>query len=140
MKPVNQKAQTVLRYLAEQAAAHDGHIKIDNTGGRYMPVCVEWIGENLLSVAHYGEQNGDAMRDPDMVFWRAPSGNWYPVSFRNDRAGIDQEAVVEWDEGTPLRYRPKAQAGQAAFAGLWMHNIKTQQNLDLSGMTAEVPA
>jgi hypothetical protein len=138
MKAVSQKAQTVLRYLGEQAEANGGNIRIDNTEGAYMPVVVEWIGENRLSVAHYGEQNGDAMRDPDMVFWRSPLGNWYPVSYRNDYAGIDREAVLEWDDGKPVRYYSKEQAGQAAFAGLWMNNIKQQQSLDLSHMTAEI--
>jgi hypothetical protein len=140
MKPVNQKAQTVIRYLAKQATANGGNVKIDNTDGRFMPVHVEHIGNGCLSIAHYGEQNGDAMRDPDMVFWLGADGNWYPVSYRNDYAGIDREAVIEWAGDRPLKYRPKEQAQQAAFAGLWMMNIKDQQGLNLSRMTAEVPA
>jgi len=41
--------------------------------GGFMPLCIEAIGTGprglpMISVAHYGEQNGDAMRDPDMVF------------------------------------------------------------------------
>lgn len=131
MKPVNQKAQTVIRYLAEQATASGGSVKIDNTDGRFMPVHVEHIGNGCLSVAHYGEQNGDAMRDPDMVFWRNPLGEWMPVSYRNDYAGLDQESVVEWKEGIPYRYMPKLQADQARFANQWMINIQEQQGVSV---------
>ena len=39
----------------------------------FMPLSVEDIGQSadanrLISICHYGEQNGDLMRDPDMVF------------------------------------------------------------------------
>ena len=36
----------------------------------------------LFSVAHYFEQNGDLVPDPDVVFVRAADG-WAPVSFQN---------------------------------------------------------
>ena len=51
--------------LAEVGA----HTKVENKP--YMALCVEVIGDDLVSVAHYGEQNGDLMKDPDMVFWTA---------------------------------------------------------------------
>ena len=39
----------------------------------YMPLSVEHIGQSaegnrLIAICHYGEQNGDLMRDPEMVF------------------------------------------------------------------------
>ncbi|MFO0776513.1 MAG: hypothetical protein U0223_02775, partial [Nitrospira sp.] len=39
----------------------------------YMPLSIEEIGSSgdghrLVSLCHYGEQNGDLMRDPDIVF------------------------------------------------------------------------
>jgi hypothetical protein len=39
----------------------------------FMPLSVEEIGSSdnghrLVSLCHYGEQNGDLMRDPDLVF------------------------------------------------------------------------
>jgi hypothetical protein len=42
------------------------HARIDNPP--YMPLCIEVIGPNLISIAHYGLQNGDLMADPEMVF------------------------------------------------------------------------
>lgn len=43
------------------------------TANGYMPLSVEDIGQSaegnrLIAICHYGEQNGDLMRDPDMVF------------------------------------------------------------------------
>lgn len=71
----------------------------------YMPLSVEEIGSSgdgyrLLSLCHYGEQNGDLMRDPDIVFLfhNVPDGAAAePVSFRNDYLGLSQE-VYRYDE------------------------------------------
>lgn len=43
------------------------------TAPGYMDLCIEALGYNdhegrpVYSVAHYGEQNGDLMRDPDVT-------------------------------------------------------------------------
>ena len=48
------------------------HLHIDNSP--WMPLDIEDIeisgpnGLPTVSVAHYGQQNGDAMRDPEMLF------------------------------------------------------------------------
>jgi hypothetical protein len=34
-------------------------------------------GGELVSVAHYGVQNGDPMRDPEIVF-EVVAGSWHP--------------------------------------------------------------
>lgn len=66
-----------------------------------MTLTVENIGpgpRNLpaLSICHYGEQNGDAMRDPEMCFeMEIEDGEVkaiHPYSYRNDYAGIEQFA------------------------------------------------
>ena len=50
------------------------------------------IGLPALSVAHYGEQNGDLMRDPEMYFELGFAGGphlnpWY---YRNDYVAVEQ--------------------------------------------------
>jgi hypothetical protein len=51
-------------------------------------------GHAVVSVAHYGEQNSDAMRDPEMLFevveeaGRQPE--FWPFYFRNDYAAVEQ--------------------------------------------------
>jgi len=128
MKPVNKKGQEVLNYLAEMAEMSDGHVKIDNTDGCFMPVCIEHIGENLLSIAHYYEQNSDLMADPEIVFYLRSDGLYYPVSYKQDNLGIYRESVY-FTDGKPTSYHKKEQADEAVFAGIWMRNIRNQQSL-----------
>jgi hypothetical protein len=52
----------------------------------FMRLVIEYIGRSprgcdMVSVAHYGELNGDPMRDPEIVFEIA-AGQWHPVSIQ----------------------------------------------------------
>ena len=71
MKAVGKFAEQILKTLVEALKDVEDHKKVDNSGGAFMPVSVEFIGKcrlgDLFSVAHYYEQNGDLMRDPEMV-------------------------------------------------------------------------
>jgi hypothetical protein len=65
--------KTVLRILKAAGGWHHGlHLRIENPP--YMALVIEATDESgpcglpALSVCHYGEQNGDAMRDPEMCF------------------------------------------------------------------------
>jgi len=65
--------QTVLLILKAAGGWYPGlSLKIENAP--YMPLVVEGLDESgpmglpAISVAHYGEQNGDLMRDPEMCF------------------------------------------------------------------------
>ena len=44
-----------------------------------------------LPVTHYGEQNGDLMRDPEMCF-EIRDGELDPYFYRNDYVGVEQGA------------------------------------------------
>ena len=62
--------------MREIAAAHAidlGHVgdSLHLENPPWMALSIEVIGEHLVSVAHYGEQNGDAMADPEMIYWTA---------------------------------------------------------------------
>ncbi len=50
------------------------------------------MGLPAISVAHYGEQNGDLMRDPEMCFKLGLAGGPHlnPFYFRNDYMGVEQ--------------------------------------------------
>jgi hypothetical protein len=117
----------------------------------FMPLCIEHIGTGprnlpLVSVAHYGEQNGDAMRDPDMVFEVMPVtdgdprfGHWLPVSYRNDYVALYQEAVFANGAGQVM-IRPRPQRDLTAFARMWDRNIKDQGFLEAAQVAAcQVP-
>ena len=64
-----------------------------------MPLVIEALfepgpcGLPALSVAHYGEQNGDLMRDPEMCFELSFAGgiaDLNPFYYRNDYIGCEQ--------------------------------------------------
>ena len=104
--------------------------KIDNSV--FMPVYIKHIGLTdrgpLFSIAHYYKQNGDLMKDPDMVFLKMNT-KYYPVSFQQDGgAGFYQEAVVI-KQNRVTGYRPPILDELVSFANGWMRNIKEQQEL-----------
>lgn len=117
------------------------YIKLEND--TYEPLVIEFIGTGprgmpLLSVAHYFEQNGDLMRDPDMTFelpvhpeTGLQNFGWHPISFRQDSSGTYQEAVVQNDAGQTL-IRPRLVRDLKSFASLWDRNIKEQGFLNIT--------
>ena len=48
-------------------------------------------------IAHYYEQNGDMMRDPDVVFVIGADQYVYPISYRQDGLGTYPESAVVED-------------------------------------------
>jgi hypothetical protein len=100
----------------------------------YMPLSVEEIGSSgdgyrLVSLCQYGKQNGDLMRDPDIVFLfhNVPDGAAAePVSFRNDYLEIVQE-VYRYDEtGRRTHVVPSLKQELTEFAESWFANLKVQ--------------
>jgi hypothetical protein len=110
------------------------YIRLENEP--YMRLVIEYVGTGprglpLISVCHYGEQNGDAMRDPDMVFevdFETSTG-WGPVSFRNDYAGMNEEAVWVADNGDVM-IRPALVKELKQFARIWDRNLQEQGFLE----------
>jgi hypothetical protein len=100
----------------------------------YMPLSVEDIGQSpdgnrLISICHYGEQNGDLMRDPDMVFevYASPApAAAEPLSFRNDYMGLMQEVYRYDDDGKKTAVNPKLKQDLKSFARTWFTNLKDQ--------------
>jgi len=100
----------------------------------YMPLSVQEIGssgdgDRLVSLCHYGEQNGDLMRDPDMVFLFhnvSYGAAAEPESFRNDYLGIVQD-VYRYDEtGRRTHVLPTLKQDLTEFAESWFANLKDQ--------------
>ena len=134
MKTLSQQAASILREMCKDIAIHAS--KTINNSGVYMAAHVEVIGaladgRRLISVAHYGKQNGDMMRDPEMIFIEMISGDaiyYTPYYFRNDYMGIEENSV-DIEGGAIKTFKPKLQADHAKFASQWMRNIKDQQGL-----------
>ena len=96
-KKVNEKAARVLERLYRAMfegpnMKEVGHAEIRNNTV-YLPLSVEQIGRIIkqknsedyhkspciMSVMHYGEQNGDLMRDPDVTFLRVEENTFIPL-------------------------------------------------------------
>ena len=100
----------------------------------YMPLSVEEIGTSgdghrLVSLCQYGEQNGDLMRDCDLVFMviDLPDGlAAEPVSFRNNYLGIVQD-VYRYDEaGRRTHVLSSLKQELKDFAQAWLATLREQ--------------
>lgn len=87
MKTLDKKASEILRGLLALQTT-----KVDRSDGTYMPVHIEIIEKtdkyDHISLAHYGQQNGDAMRDPEMIIaLHKESQQFIPYYYRNGLYG-----------------------------------------------------
>ena len=89
--------QTILEILRKAGGWHHGlYLKIDNPP--FMELVIEATDESgpcglpVVSVAHYGLQNGDPMRDPEMCFELGLGGGAHlnPFYWRNDYVAVEQ--------------------------------------------------
>jgi hypothetical protein len=78
--------QTILEILSKAGGWHPGlYLTIDNAP--WMALVIEAVDESgplglpAISVCHYGEQNGDAMRDPEMYFELEADGGLNPFYY-----------------------------------------------------------
>jgi len=130
LRGIGQSARAVLERLVGGLDDLGANSKIDNTNGEFMPVCVERVEEtthgSVFSVAHYYEQNGDLVADPDVTLLRAADGDFYPLSYQDARA---YRRAVELEPDGEVRANPRQQADLARFVDGWMSNVKSQQGL-----------
>jgi hypothetical protein len=100
----------------------------------YMPLSIERIGASgdgrlLVAISHTAIQNGDLMRDPELVFEFFVFGDYIaaePITFRNDFAGVLQD-VYDYDEdGRRDAIRPRLKAELRSFAAMWFRNLRAQ--------------
>ncbi len=106
----------------------------------FMRLVIEHVGTGLrggelVSVAHYGEQQGDLMRDPEIVF-EVAAGQWHPVSIQMDYLGSYREAVFVGADGKVF-VRPAEVRDIEAFARIWDRNIKAQGFVDAAKTRTE---
>jgi len=87
--------QTILE-IPRKGWHHGLYLKINNPP--YMELVIEATDESgpsglpVVSVAHYGLQNGDPMRDPEMCFELGFAGwaHLKPFYWRNDYVAVEQ--------------------------------------------------
>ncbi|MBN1887236.1 MAG: hypothetical protein JW850_04580 [Thermoflexales bacterium] len=117
------------------------HLRLEKPS--YMPLVVEFLAKDRASVAHYHEQEGDLIADPDVVFWIGPDGEWYPIEiqqpsislFGADLGGYKVYAQLT-DDGQIEVLNQRMQADLASFCNTWAKNIKAQGWLERGQLPA----
>jgi hypothetical protein len=123
--------QKIIELKGGMTALKTRHIRIESQP--FMRLVIEHVsrgprGGDLVSVAHYTEQNGDPMRDPEIVF-EVREGVWSPVSVQMDFTGYYREAVAVTEDGRVL-VRHALVRDLQSFARTWDRNIREQGFVD----------
>ena len=121
--------QTILDILKKAGGWHHGlYLHIDNPP--YMALVIEATDESgpcglpAITVCHYGKQNGDAMRDPEMLFEMGRWGSLNPYYWRNDYVAIEQWSRFIRD--AHYCYHTELHKQHEAFAKTWDKNLREQ--------------
>jgi hypothetical protein len=129
-----------MKHIQQMIDQHGGfeavrtrYLRLENLP--FMRLVIEVIGGPYsngayeLSIAHYSEQNGDAMRDPEITFLVVPSAEgttWTPLTFENSYMGCYQVVAEVTREGR-LRVKNAAKLHDLRdFANQWDCNLKEQ--------------
>jgi len=101
------------------------HLKLESSG--FMALCIEHVGPNQISFAHYYLQNGDMMKDPDVVMEIDLANKAaFPLTYQQDGLGLYQEIYECDDTGKKLRFSPNLQKSIESFMVTWFDNMKNQ--------------
>lgn len=123
----------IINRMGGVEALKENYISLENIP--YTKLVIESVSNDIamnrkvlaISVAHYSEQNGDAMRDPEMVFLVRPDlTSWIPIYYLNDYAGVETDAVVRNDAGEPTGIYGKMIQEMNELAQMWDRNIREQ--------------
>ena len=108
--------------------------KVSNTRSINTP----WGMGSLYSFAHYYEQNGDLMRDPEIVFLvvdnrETDEGDMdligiFPQMFQQDNIASYRE-LIKIEDNSVKTFDTRWQPDVTIFANEWMKNLKWQQNI-----------
>ena len=128
---VSPQATAVMDTLTAGMSVSD-HKKLNHAEGTFMALHVECIGKcnlgHVFSLAHYYEQHGDLMRDPEMIFIEAEDGGYYPAEIWQDPVNSHSVGVLIAD-GMAVSIDETEQADLTVFAEVWLKNIRVQQRI-----------
>ena len=144
MKALNKSATAILNKIIAKIPTGEDYTSFDNSGKTFMPVNIECIGKQgdrkLWALSHTFIQNGDLMRDPEVIFvemtdrkmnkktWEIEERETFaPISFKQDP--YFEKTHVEFEDGKPVRWNKHLQYDNANFCNGWLKNIKYQQGL-----------
>lgn len=130
MKSLNPQATAIFFRIIDGLQNVGDHRKFDNATGSFMALSVEIIGTaqggRIVSLAHYYEQQGDLMKDPDVEFW-VTTRSVMPLTYQQDGLGIYHRAA--WFDDGKLHVNERMQKEITDFCEMWMNNIAEQQGI-----------
>ena len=129
--------ETILRIL-ERAGGYRPTLYLKIKNPPFMALVIEATpepgpcGSPAISIAHYGEQNSDLMRDPEMCFELSKpplcAAELSPYYFRNDYMGVEQ--FSRFRRGSDYVFVPALYEQHQRFAELWDRNLRDQHFLE----------
>ena len=132
MKPLEKQSAHCFLLLADGILEPGDHRRFGDGKNGFMPLSVECVDccpqGRIISLAHYGELNGDLMCDPEMTFLLRSDGQVLPLTYRNDYVGVDQVAA-RLDEASNWQTNIGLQHQLVSFAQEWLRNVAEQQDL-----------
>jgi hypothetical protein len=114
-------------------AVRTRYLRLENPP--FMRLVIEVIGGPYpngayeVSVAHYAEQNGDAMRDPEITFLVVPAeqgATWTPLTFENSYLSCYQVVASMSSTGLIEPREPALLRDLREFANQWDCNLLQQ--------------
>ena len=114
-------------------AVRTRYLRLENPP--FMRLVIEVIGGPYpngayeLSIAHYSEQNGDAMRDPEITFLVVPAEQgttWTPLTFENSYLSCYQVVAQVTSAGLVKARDPALMRDLRDFATQWDRNLLQQ--------------
>ena len=129
-----------MKHIQQMIDQHGGfeavrtrYLRLENPP--FMRLVIEVIGGPYpngayeVSVAHYAEQNGDAMRDPEITFLVVPAEQgttWTPLTFENSYLSCYQVVAQVTPAGVIEPREPALMRDLRDFATQWDRNLKQQ--------------
>jgi hypothetical protein len=125
LKALDATAEQIFRRLTDGLLKVGDSRQIDNSTS-FMALHVEVIGRHghwpIFSLAHYYEQDGDLVCDPDVTFLVADQV--HPLTF--EQGGVVRQVAVQFrDTGVHLNERLQSQITD--FCNAWLRNVAEQQ-------------
>jgi len=132
IKPVGPSGSEIMKKLLFFAEKENGYFKLDKTENTFVPLVIEILDRSdsyiNITLCHYLEQNGDLMRDPEMLFLYTED-KFYPYYFRNDFVGSESYSLEINENGQIKGIKKSEYKRYLDFAEIWLKYIKEQQNL-----------
>lgn len=104
------------------AFAQSKHFALKIQNEPFMPLSIE-KHDNIITVTHYYEQNGDLIPDPDMEFVDFGQNDWTPVAIQHATGHYFRAGE---NIGGTWRFNSKTMHFLQSFSKLWARNLLDQ--------------